>query len=199
MDFQTILVNGTSQINIHADPNLTSSLIFILIPLIATSVIGWKTIEYSKKQYERSAMKDIFGILGETAHKNAEVNLYDAYKKDGTLMKDDKLDPNRNNPAEVVRRNYDQAGAMLSSKLIPAKQYYQAFGVLTVVSFFILKKSIEQEREYHKYHVAHFTNLAIDCFEFWDKQKEDVKPKITDPKGNPITKEMLGKKISIPK
>ena len=199
MDLQTIFVNGTSQINIHTEPNFASNLIFILIPLIATTVIGWKTIEYSKKQHERTAMKDIFGILGETPHKSSEGNLYDGYKKDGTLMKDGKLDPNRNNPAEVVRRNYDQVGMMLSSKLIPAKQYYQTFGVLTIVSYFILKESIEQERKEHKLHMIHFTNLAIDCFEFLNKQKAEVKPEITDPKGNPITREMLGNKMLLPK
>ncbi|MGB9003132.1 MAG: hypothetical protein WCC52_04940, partial [Nitrosotalea sp.] len=86
-------------------PDFVSSLIFILIPLVATSVIGWKTIEYTKKQNERSAMKDIFGILGEIPHRCAEGNLYDAYKKDGTLMKDGKLDSSRIEPAEVVKRN----------------------------------------------------------------------------------------------
>jgi hypothetical protein len=179
--------------------DFASSLIFILIPLIATSIIGWKTIEYTKKQNERSAMKDIFGILGEPPHRSAEGNLYDAYKKDGTLMKDGKLDSNRIESAEVVKRNYEQVGMMLSSKLIPAEQYYQTFGILTVVSYFILIENLKQERKEHKLHMIHFANLSIDCFDFFSKQKEGVKPTITDPKGTPITREMLGDKLQLPK
>ncbi len=47
--------------------------------------------------------------------------------------------------------------------------------------------------------MIHFTNLAIDCFDFFSKQKEGVKPTITDPKGNQITREMLGNKLQLPK
>ncbi len=85
--------------------------------------------------------------MGEVPHRNAEVNIYDAYKKDGTLMKDDKLDSSRFEPVEVVKRNYEQVGMMLSSKLIPADQYYQTFGILTVVSYFILIENLKQERK----------------------------------------------------
>lgn len=154
---------------------------------------------YSKRQSNRDALTDIFGMLNETSHKGAEKNLYDAYEKNGTLMRDGKLDPDRKDPASVVKRNYDQIGAMMSGDLIPKTEYYRIFGVLTVVSYFILKESIEVERKNYKYHMTHFTNLAIDCFSFWDKQKPDVKPEIKDPKGKKIEKEMLGKKIKLPK
>lgn len=154
---------------------------------------------YAKKQSNREALTDIFGMLNETPHKSSEKNLYDAYEQYGTLMKDGKLNPDRKDPASVVKRNYDQIGAMISGDLIPKTEYYRIFGVLTVVSYFILKESIEVERKNYKYHMAHFTNLAIDCFNFWDRQKPDVKPEIKDPKGNKIEKDMLGEKIKLPK
>ncbi len=184
----------------NSDTIFTSLNVVITAIAVVVASIAIKVQQYyAKKQSDREAMTDIFGMLNETPHKSAEKNLYDAYKETGTLMKDGKLDPNREGPAEVVRRNYDQIGAMISSNLIPSTEYYRIFGVLTSVSYFILKESIEKEREKHKYHMAHFTNLAINCFNFWDKQKKEEKPEITDPKNKPITKDMLGEKIRLPK
>jgi hypothetical protein len=198
MDLQTIFVNGTSQITINAKEDFITNLILVLIPLIATSIIGWKTIDYTRKQHIRSAMSDVFQILDETPHKSAEENIYNGYRNN-TIMRDGRLNPDHLNPVTVVRRNYDKMGAMMFSNLIPKISYYRMFGVLTVVSYFVLKDVIEQERVNHKFFMAHFTNLAIDCFDFWNKQKETVKTQITDPNGAPITKEMLGEKIQLPK
>ena len=175
------------------------NIIVTALAVVVASIAIKVQQHYAQKQSDREAMTIIFGILNETPHKTSEKNLYDAYEVNESLMKDGELDPNRKNPAEVVRRNYDQIGAMISSNLIPCTEYYRIFGVLTISSYFILKESIEKERQKHKYHMTHFTNLAIDCFNFWDKQKEEEKPNITDPKGRSITKEMLGEKIKLPK
>src|SRR5574337_241802 len=94
---------------------------------------------YARKQSNIESLTDIFGMLNDTPHKTAEQNLYEAYEKDGSLMKDGKLDPNRTNPASTVKRNYDQIGAMLSGDLIPKTEYYRIFGILTIVSYYILK------------------------------------------------------------
>lgn len=198
VDLQTIIVNGTSHITINVKEDFLTNLILVLIPLVATSVIGWKTIDYTRKQHVSISMSDVFKILDETPHKSAEENIYEGFRTD-TIMKDGKLNPNRINPVTVVRRNYDKIGAMMSSNLIPKTAYYRMFGVLTVVSYVVLKEAIEQERAEHKFFMAHFTNLAIDCFDFWDKQKEEVRTQITDPTGKPITREMLGNKIKLPK
>ena len=184
------------------DPSTLLTGLNVLVSAVAVAVvsIGIKVQQYyAKKQSDREAMGNIFGILGESPHKSAEESLYNVYKTNGTLMKDGQLDPNRNGPADVVRRNYDQIGAMMLSRLIPDIEYYRIFGVLTIVSYYILKESILIERKDHKYYMAHFTNLAIDCFNFWDKQSEEEKPNITDPKGKSLTKEMLGEKIKLPK
>ena len=175
------------------------NVVITALGVLVASVTIYVQQFYAKMQSNREALTDIFGMLNETPHKSAEKNLYDAYEENGTLMKDGKLDPNRKDPSSVVKRNYDQIGAMVSGKLIPTTEYYRIFGILTVVSYFILKESIEIERKNYKYHMAHFTNLAIDCFNFWDKQKLDAKPEIKDPKGMKIERKMLGEKIKLPK
>ena len=181
MNTTTIVIpNGSSIIIEDQSIHLLASLVIPIISILAVIITGILVWSYSKKQHERTALTAIFELLGVT-HKSSEDNLYDAYKIDGTLMKDGKLDTNRNHPARTVRTNYDQIGSMISSRLIPSTEYYRSFGVLTVVSFFILKESIEQERKEHKFHMAHFTNLAIDCFNFWNDQKEESRIKITDP------------------
>jgi len=123
----TIEIPNGASITIQ-DPiiSLLTSLVIPIISILAVIIIGVLTWSYSKKQHERSALTAIFDLLG-ASHKSSEKNLYDAYKENGTLMKDGKLDPNRKDPAEVVRRNYDQIGAMISSNLIPSTEYYRIF------------------------------------------------------------------------
>jgi hypothetical protein len=170
--------------------------IILALSAVIAGIAIWVQQIYAKRQSNIEAMKNIFGILSESGHKTAEKNIRENYEK-GDL---DSIKATYNDGASsVVRRNYDQIGAMKSSNLIPDTEYYRTFGVLTIVSYFILKESILIERKDHKYHMAHFTNLAIDCFNFWDKQEEDDKPKITDPRNKPITKNMLGEKIKLPK
>lgn len=176
-----------------------TNIILVIVSVVATSTVGYFTIQYSKKQHQRSAMSDVFHVLDDTPHKTAEKNIRDAYKN-GTLMKDGRLNPDHETPASVVTKNYAQVGAMMSSKVIPKRQYYEKFGIVTVVSYFLLKESIEQMRKNYPIYRAYFTILAIDCFEYWDGLKVDDKPvEITDPKGDRITREMLGKKIKLPR
>ena len=174
-------------------------LIVTALAVLVAAVTVYVQQFYAKKQSNIESLTSIFEMLNETPHKSAEENLYYWYKENGTLMMDGKLNPDREGPATVVKRNCDQIGAMMSGKLIPTTEYYRIFGVLTVVSYLILKESIEIERKNYKYHMAHFSNLAIGCFDFWDKQKLDVKPEITDPKGIKIERKMLGQKIKLPK
>lgn len=196
MNTTITIPSGSSIIIEEPIIHLLSSLVIPLISITAVIVIGVLTWDYSKKQHERAIMKDIFAILGESPHKTPEECIRKNYKN-GELenMKDTYDD----GAISVVRRNYDQIGSMLASKLTPTTQYYQIFGVLTIVSYVILKGMIEEKRKEHKFHMAYFTNLAIDCFDFWDGQEEKVKPKIETPKGEKITRQMLGNKIIIPK
>lgn len=194
---QSINANGSSGINVTVTQDPYTNLILILIPVIATAIIGYYTIQYTKREHIRAAMSEVFQLL-EAPHKSAEANLRDAFRN-GVLMKDGHLNPDHEGPASVVKTNYDKIGAMMSSKLIPRPQYYTMFGIVTVVSYYILKESIEDVRKDGKLHRSYFTNLAIDCFEYWMKRPDKQRPLITDPKGTPITKEMLGKRIKLPK
>ncbi|MBI5146614.1 MAG: hypothetical protein HZA84_05270 [Thaumarchaeota archaeon] len=197
MDWQTQNINGTIYQYIQTNDWFSSLLEGAIPALVAASVSGliaWQTIAYSKKEHLRSALTDTFKMIGETPHKSAEENIYNGYRND-TLMKNGKLNTDHQNPVDVVRRNYDQAGILVIEGAIPKKQYYLIFGVLTVVSYFILKKHIDNERIDHKYFMAYFTNLAIDCFEFWNNEELPI----LDPKGNKITRQMLGNKIKLPK
>lgn len=197
MNATTIIIpNGSSVIIENPLFHLIASLVIPVISIIAVIIVGVLSWQYSKKQHERSAMQYVFELLQQSGHKGAERNIRDKYK-------DKKLneitDESDSSPASVIKRNYDQIGAMINSKLIPFEQYCVSFGILTIVSYVILKDMIEKERIDHKYHMAYFTNLAIDCFDFWNKQKGESKPKIDDPQKNIITKERLGKRIVLPK
>lgn len=112
-------------------------------------------------------------------------------------MKDSKLNSDHANPVAVVSKNYAEIGSMLASGMVPRDQYYYRFGIVTVVSYYILKEYIDQVRQDWTFHRANFANLAIDCFEYWNSVKN--KPRIVDPKGNQIIREMLGEKIEKPK
>lgn len=194
------LPNDTINIMFQTDRNDSLHLFFEGLTAVGTVtvpiIIAFLTKTYSQKQNEQNGMRFVFDTINSTPHKSAEENIYDAYRSN-ILMRNNQLNPDHLNPANVVRRNYDQIGMMMQNKLIPRIQYYQMFGVITTVSYFVLKQSIENERLDHRFFMAYFTNLAIDCFEFWDEQYD--KPNITDPNLKTITRDMLGKKINIPK
>lgn len=177
-----------------------TNLILVMVSVVATSIIGYFSIEYSKRQHERSVMSEVFQMVDSQSHKTAEENIRNAYANN-TLMRNGKLNPDHANPAEVISQNYAQVGSLMSSRLVPKRQYYEKFGVITVMSYITLKEVIEKEREDgYVLHRAYFTILAIDCFEYWDGLRIDDKPiEIKDPKGNRITREMLGKRIKVPR
>ncbi len=184
-----LITNSSSSISIQ-DPflNVITTITIPIISIIAISLIGALTWQYSKKQHERSALVDVFKIIDDQNHKNAESNLRQFFLRH--MLEFPYAD------ADLVRRNYDKIGVLIEAGLVPKKQYYLTFGVITVVSYFILKEYIiEKRKNGQKFHMARFTNLAIDCFIFWDNANHII----TDPSESKITRGMLGDKVKIPK
>ena len=179
--------------------DLIFSIILVLIPVIAISIIGYKTIAYSRKQHERTSIIDIFHMLNDPKHKSAEENIIHAYKEN-RLMSLQHIVTAYNDLANVVKRNYDQIGVLIDEDLIPRVPYYLTFGARTVESYRVLYDEIKNRRRLEKgYFMARFHNLAIDCLNYWhDNELQKVHP-ITDPKTNQeIQKDFFGKKIKLP-
>ena len=197
MDILVTNVTSTSEITI-TDPYIVilGSILVPIISVIVVSLIGVATIRYTKKQHERNAMMDLFKMLSNTNHKQAEDQIIEGHQNNN-LMKDGILAHPFQEYAKTVWRNYTQAGVLVEKGLIPKIDYYLMFGIKTVVMHYILNQELTRRRQTTPQHyiAARFTNLAIDCFEYWSKHGHAI----VDPRtGESITLENLGERIDLP-
>lgn len=150
---------------------------------------------YSKKQYERTALTDVFHMLDSEENKGAEKLLIESK---GNISDDDYIPENYVNAIRIVKRNYFKLGLMIDYKLIPSYPFYITFGHKLVQLYDICQKEIEKTRkDYVSHHGAYFTNLAIDCLDFYldTPELEPIKNLLNEK----IPRGKFGTKINIPK
>lgn len=197
MGIETIIVNGTSQIDIHTN-DVVSQIIMVLIPVVATLIIGAMTFRFYNKHHLHNVMIDVFKIINDPSHKNAQEKILTAYRESKLYNETGTITDDFIHYADILRRDYDQVGVLIEEKLLPAKQFYLTFGGIAVVTYQILKGDIETKRKNEKrfYFMARFTNLAIDSLNFWyDNGMIDSQP-LTDPRTHePIKQGSFGKKF----
>ena len=152
----------------------------------ASGLIAYGTIRYSKRQHERTAMKDIFEMLNNDTHKAGEINILVRYNF-GDLMVDDKINPAVEDWVKIVWRNYDQAGLLVTNNLVPKNAYYKMFGKVTIIAYHMLREEILRRRNESPEFMMYFEELAKDCF---TKQWKGL---VTDPRTKrQITHQDLG-------
>jgi len=164
--------------------------------VVVALFIGAITWFYSKKQYIRNSLTDVFSLLNSKEHKVSEHRLRRAYQKN-ELFSVNEINKDFIEDYDIVRRNYAQI-VLIHAGAIPKKAYYVSFAVITVVTYIIVQKEIKHKQMTRPLFMAHFHNLAYDCLEFWLNQKWSKIHPITDPKTNQkITLEMIGEKIDL--
>lgn len=193
------IVNGTIRFVQQSDPS-TSNLVYATWALAgATIVIGYFTIRYSQKQNQRNALMEIFKMLNDKEHKYSESLIIDRFRqKDlynmGTIPQAFEAS------AYAVLRNYDQLGLLTSRRgLIPKKDdILYMFGTLVVVSHLVLFEEINNRRlTQEKYFMTNFTELAIDCYDYWKRKNHIPRHPLTN---EPITQNEVDRwKESLPK
>jgi len=125
--------------------SIFSSILIPIISIIAILIIGIVTWRYNKKQHDRTAMIDVFHMLNNSTHKNAEEFLRQAYSENKLMSVQHIVDEHKQS-AITVERNYDQIGVLIREKLIPNNPYYVTFGSTTVVSYRILYDELKKKR-----------------------------------------------------
>lgn len=197
MGIETIMVNGTSQINIHTN-DVVSQIIMVLIPVVATLIIGVMTYKFYNKHHMHNVIIDVFEIIHSPSHKNAQDMILTAYRESKLYDETGTITDDFIYYADLLRRDYDQMGVLIEEKLLPAKQFYLTFGGIIVVTYQILKEDIQTKRNNEKrfYFMARFTNLAIDSLNFWyDNRMVDSQP-LTDPRTHELIQQgSFGKKF----
>jgi hypothetical protein len=192
-----IQINATTPAEISIVDPLTGIIGSIIVPIISTIVIaliGVYTMKYNKKQHDRSAIIDLFEMLNNSDHKSAEYQIMEGFRNHNLYDGRQIAFPFKEY-AKIVWRNYDQVGLLIERKLIPENDFYSTFGKVTVISYFALSNAIENERMMgHRHFMARFTNLAIDCLEYWEKKKSlPINPLTNDD----IYRENLGERVEI--
>jgi len=145
-----------------------------------TLVVGLITIYYRKKENERSALIDVFKIF-EESHKSDENALRLAFERD-QLYVNGRIAEKFCDIYRKVTRRYDEVGLLVSNGMVPKKDYYDMWGVLTVVMYYILKKESDEIKNKHSHHRTYFRTLALDSLAYWNGAGISV----DDPKGNII-------------
>jgi hypothetical protein len=188
------ITNGTIPLDVSIEDPFTSFISTLLIPLISivvVSLIGLFTWKYSKKQYERNAINDIFNMLDSPENKEAEDLLI---KSQGNYNAEEFLPDNYDQAITTIRRNYYKIRLMIDEGLVPPKPIYLTYGHKLVQLYDICRPQIEKIRKNNASHYAsYFTNLAIDCLNYYF-DKNELEP-VKNTKGIEISKGSFGSKI----
>ena len=160
-------VTSASEITV-TDPYfiIFGSVMAPIISVIVVILIGYFTIRFNQKQYNKNALIDVFETFN-SLHKSREEIIFNAYREN-YLYKANELTAVAIEPAKHIMRNYDQIGLLFNRSLIPKEDYFFMYGRLTVVIHFVLFLHIDKERKLgRKHYVTFFTKLAIQCYDYW--------------------------------
>lgn len=117
-------------------------------------------------------MIDIFEMLNNDTHKNAESALLLNYSENSLYTGQNIRDPPFGATANIVSRDYDQIGLLVKHRLLPKGKYFEMFGKMTVLYHHILFMDIDNRRKARGEPDLriYFTKLAIDGYEYWKKR-----------------------------
>jgi len=192
MDIPFQITNYTEPIIIRAN-DLPFTILQLIIPVVASAFIALFTIRYSNKSHQRNAMMDVFHMLNEGKNKETEDDMikhfrngnFDKYLKDYPEFYDD---------VRKVWRTYDQIGILISKRLIPKKEFYLLVGLKMVALYLCSHNEIQNRRITRPRSMTYFSNMSIDCFEFYEKRGVPI----TNPaNGQPIERKQLGDRLKL--
>ncbi len=150
-----------------------------VVALTATSVIvviliGFYTIRHSKRQQVQSVLTDVFHKLNEKENREFEKKLIDTYKENGEkLYAGDRMNDDYLKCCDVIRRNYFKIGVLISENVVPDYPFYITFGYKLVQLYAICQPEIERGQRDTPEFASHFTNLAINCLDFYHKHADE--------------------------
>ena len=149
-----------------------------IIPSAMVGIIAIFTIYYSKRTHERTAMMDVFHMINVDKNKQTEDSII-KYFEEGTL--DEHLKESEYyEDVRKVWRIYDQIGLLITQKLIPKNAFYSLVGLKMVTLSFCLSHGITQRRLTRPRSLGFFTNMALDCFNYYNKKKIPIRNPITN-------------------
>jgi len=139
-------------------------IIGIFVSVSVVLAVGIFTIYFQRKENKRRSTIDVFEILNNEIHKDAEQNLRTASRK-GTLLINNTISDDFHEDADIVSRNYDQIGGLIRQGLIEPNEYYFMFGGVTMTSFIVLRPWLELSR--NENFRVYFRRLAEDCYHYF--------------------------------
>lgn len=138
-----------------------------------TLAIGLSTIYHQRKANKRAATIDVFEMLNNPEHKNAEGILSIAARSN--ILMDGNQTPIRfHNEADIVSRNYDQIGMLVSKGLVHSNEYYFMFGQVTIRTYIILRQWIDSENTNGRRFRTYFRDLARDSYQYLMTKYEPI-------------------------
>jgi len=163
--------------------NIVVTTIAVVVAGIAIKVQQY----YQKKQFDRDAMIDVFGMLNNSQHKFSENSIIDIFKTNN-LYNVGILNPAVEESATTVWRNYDQIGLLVERGLVPKNDIFHMFGKIVIVSHWVLFQELKRRRLLGESDfMTNFTHLAIDCYNYWKNKGKDRLPR--EPQGNTVITE----------
>ncbi len=136
-------------------------------------------------------------MLNEKENKEAENKLIKDYKENKEMYTGDRMNDDYLKCCDIIRRNYFKIGVLISENVIPDYPFNITFGYKLVQLYAICQKEIERGQIDSPVFASHFTNLAIDCLDFYHNHA-DEDYKIIDVKTKEkIPSDKFGKKRKI--
>jgi uncharacterized protein YqgQ len=152
---------------------------------IASAVISTVTIYFRKKQYEitakqynLTALLEVFQLLNNEAHRKARQAVYRHHRSELDGKKPDEGEVGQE--IAIVRGDFDMIGTFIRNELISKEVFLDAYWDTTLVCWNALEDNIRKERELrqNQHYMANFEYLASEARRYKDKYmpRESVEP-----------------------
>ena len=145
---------------------------------------------YAKKQSDREALLDVFEMINNDTHKNAESALLENFRNNALYNVGIMHEHLVRSSATPVWRNYDQIGLLIKRGLIPKSDFFYMFGKIAIIQHWILFQEINRRRLNGEIDfMINFTRVAIDCYYYWKGKGENRVPR--EPITNTVIQETV--------
>lgn len=152
--------------------NLIITMVSVTVAVIAITVQQY----YQKKQLQTEGLVKAFEILGNDAHREARdkvLKKYEEFKNEG---KEESFEGQGvEEEAAKVRRDFDQAGALIINGLAAEKPFMQVYADTVIRTWDALENNIKKmRRKRTEAYVKPFEKLYNLAKEHWGKYNESV-------------------------
>jgi hypothetical protein len=147
--------------------------------LVSTATIYYRKKQYeiAKKQYDLTALFEVFQVLNNESHRMARQAVYRRHRD---IMDGKSVEQDTSQQMAMVRSDFDMIGVFVRNDLLSKEVFLNAYWDTTLVCWNALKDNIAEERKIrgNQNYMANFEYLASEAKLYKEKYlpSESIRP-----------------------